>query len=83
LAKRGRVTLAGLTRETTHASNGLMVRTTKGSAAGGQPRVSASPASFFRAPLVTVLVFGCIHGSECAGIAVARALARVRVRVDL
>jgi predicted deacylase len=30
-----------------------------------------------------VLVFGCIHGSECAGIAVARALARVRVRVDL
>lgn len=30
-----------------------------------------------------VLVVGCIHGSECAGIAVARALERVRARVDL
>jgi murein peptide amidase A len=30
-----------------------------------------------------VLVVGCIHGSECAGIAVARALERVHARVDL
>ena len=30
-----------------------------------------------------VLVFGCIHGSECAGIAIARALERVRAQVDL
>ena len=30
-----------------------------------------------------VLVVGCIHGSECAGVAVARALERVRARVDL
>jgi protein MpaA len=30
-----------------------------------------------------VLVVGCIHGTECAGIAVARALERVRARVDL
>jgi protein MpaA len=30
-----------------------------------------------------LLVVGCIHGTECAGIAVARALERVHVRVDL
>jgi murein peptide amidase A len=30
-----------------------------------------------------VLVVGCIHGTECAGIAVARALERVRTRLDL
>ena len=30
-----------------------------------------------------MLVVGCIHGNECAGIAVARALERVRRRVDL
>lgn len=30
-----------------------------------------------------VLVVGCIHGTECAGIAVARALERVHARVDL
>jgi murein peptide amidase A len=30
-----------------------------------------------------VLVFGCIHGTECAGIAVARALERVGAGVDL
>jgi protein MpaA len=30
-----------------------------------------------------VLVVGCIHGTECAGIAIARALERVRARVDL
>lgn len=30
-----------------------------------------------------VLVVGCIHGIECAGIAVARALERVQTRVDL
>jgi protein MpaA len=30
-----------------------------------------------------VLVFGCIHGTECAGIAVVRALERVRTRLDL
>jgi protein MpaA len=30
-----------------------------------------------------VLVVGCIHGTECAGIAVARALERVRANVDL
>jgi murein peptide amidase A len=30
-----------------------------------------------------VMVFGCIHGTECAGIAVARALERVRTRADL
>jgi protein MpaA len=30
-----------------------------------------------------VLVVGCIHGNECAGIAVARALERARVRADL
>jgi len=30
-----------------------------------------------------VLVVGCIHGTECAGIAVARALERVRARIDL
>ena len=30
-----------------------------------------------------MLVFGCIHGSECAGIAVARALERVHAHVDL
>lgn len=30
-----------------------------------------------------VLVVGCIHGNECAGLAVAAALARVRARVDL
>lgn len=30
-----------------------------------------------------VLVVGCIHGTECAGIAVARALERVRTRFDL
>ena len=30
-----------------------------------------------------VLVFGCIHGTECAGIAVARALERVHTHVDL
>lgn len=32
---------------------------------------------------VRVLVVGCIHGSECAGIAVVRTLARVRTRADL
>ena len=31
----------------------------------------------------TVLVIGCIHGSECAGIAIAHALERVRTRLDL
>jgi protein MpaA len=31
----------------------------------------------------TVLVVGCIHGTECAGIAIARALERVRTRLDL
>ena len=30
-----------------------------------------------------VLVVGCIHGTECAGIAVARALERTHARVDL
>jgi protein MpaA len=30
-----------------------------------------------------VLVVGCIHGNECAGIAIARALERVRTRADL
>jgi murein peptide amidase A len=30
-----------------------------------------------------VLVFGCIHGTECAGIAIARALERVHADVDL
>lgn len=30
-----------------------------------------------------VLVFGCIHGTECAGIAIARALERVHTGVDL
>jgi predicted deacylase len=30
-----------------------------------------------------VLVFGCIHGTECAGIAVARALERAHAHVDL
>ena len=30
-----------------------------------------------------VLVFGCIHGTECAGIAVARALERVSTHLDL
>jgi murein peptide amidase A len=30
-----------------------------------------------------VLVVGCIHGTECAGIAVARALERARTRADL
>ena len=30
-----------------------------------------------------MLVFGCIHGTECAGIAVAQALERVHARVDL
>jgi murein peptide amidase A len=30
-----------------------------------------------------VLVFGCIHGTECAGVAVARALERVHAPVDL
>jgi protein MpaA len=30
-----------------------------------------------------VLVVGCIHGDECAGIAVARALGRARTRADL
>jgi protein MpaA len=30
-----------------------------------------------------VLVFGCIHGTECAGIAVARALEHVHAHVDL
>jgi murein tripeptide amidase MpaA len=30
-----------------------------------------------------VLVVGCIHGVECAGIAVARALERARTRADL
>jgi murein peptide amidase A len=30
-----------------------------------------------------VLVVGCIHGTECAGIGVARALERIRTRLDL
>ena len=30
-----------------------------------------------------VLVFGCIHGAECAGIPIARALERIRTRTDL
>jgi murein peptide amidase A len=30
-----------------------------------------------------VLVVGCIHGTECAGVAVARAVARVRTGLDL
>jgi len=32
---------------------------------------------------VPVLVVGCIHGTECAGIAIARALERVRTKLDL
>jgi|ERR687887_2184664 predicted deacylase len=32
---------------------------------------------------IRVLVFGCIHGNECAGIAIARALQHVRGHVDL
>jgi protein MpaA len=32
---------------------------------------------------VPVLVVGCIHGTECAGIAIARALERVRTDLDL
>jgi murein peptide amidase A len=32
---------------------------------------------------VPVLVVGCIHGTECAGIPVGRALARVRTKLDL
>jgi len=31
----------------------------------------------------TVLVVGCIHGTECAGIAIAHALERVRTKLDL
>jgi murein peptide amidase A len=31
----------------------------------------------------TVLVVGCIHGTECAGIAIAHALERVRTNLDL
>lgn len=31
----------------------------------------------------TVLVVGCIHGTECAGLAIARALERVRTGLDL
>ena len=31
----------------------------------------------------TVLVVGCIHGTECAGIAIARKLEHVRTRLDL
>jgi murein peptide amidase A len=31
----------------------------------------------------TVLVVGCIHGTECAGLAIARALERVQTRLDL
>jgi len=31
----------------------------------------------------TVLVVGCIHGTECAGMTIARALERVRSRLDL
>jgi protein MpaA len=30
-----------------------------------------------------VLVFGCIHGTECAGVAILRALRRARTRADL
>ena len=30
-----------------------------------------------------VLVFGCIHGTECAGIPIARALERVHTKLDL
>ena len=30
-----------------------------------------------------VLVVGCIHGTECAGLAIARALERVRTKLDL
>lgn len=30
-----------------------------------------------------VLVVGCIHGTECAGIAIARALSHVRTKLDL
>lgn len=30
-----------------------------------------------------VLVFGCIHGTECAGIAIARSLERVHTQLDL
>jgi protein MpaA len=30
-----------------------------------------------------VLVFGCIHGTECAGIAIARALEQARTKLDL
>jgi len=30
-----------------------------------------------------VLVFGCIHGTECAGIAIARALERIHAHIDL
>jgi protein MpaA len=32
---------------------------------------------------IPVLVFGCIHGNECAGIPVADALTRVHTRLDL
>jgi protein MpaA len=63
------------------ATSGLRpVRSLLGRSEDGRPIVAVrvgDPAG------TRVLVFGCIHGTECAGIAVARALEGVQAPVDL
>ena len=56
------------------------VRLQLGRSYGGRPIVAIRGGDSEGA---RVLVVGCIHGTECAGIAVVRALERVRARVDL
>jgi protein MpaA len=51
-----------------------------GRSEGGRPIVVVRAGDPHGMP---VLVVGCIHGNECAGIAVARALERARTRADL
>jgi murein peptide amidase A len=51
-----------------------------GRSQGGRPVIAVRVGN---AHGTRVLVVGCIHGTECAGIGVARALERVRARFDL
>lgn len=58
----------------------LLAATALGRSEGGRPIVLVRAGD----PHATrVLVVGCVHGNECAGLAVTRALARVREGADL
>jgi murein peptide amidase A len=74
------IVVAALAGLAAGARGGAPVRLQLGRSQDGRP-VVALRAGDPRGP--RVLVVGCIHGTECSGIALARALAHVHRRVDL